>query len=453
MYIFAEPVTDAQMKDVQSRNNASVEDFERRVLGLDKSPMTETDSREWSDIQAKVQEVLDRDEAGADKITADEDSVIKLDKVAEEEGESLSGRGLNRDAKTRNNPSEEEGAVASVGKDVLTMKEKSFDVGDTESSAQSDAISTSSESTFRTDDQAGELPKNIDGVVDSTSNTVPTKESVGGAFVAADPDLGGTANSQVAASNPSSLVWEGGKAIGVSVSEALKRISQEVTLASDLDAAADDADLSEIDTNSPLLAMTLTLRNKVDGKYVQRPMNLDLNRRWEVEYTLDEVDRPARARTLYQMCQTRRKRKLEPEEPEDRMADFYVKKMIDLSTKGAAWRRSVNQETHGEDIVVLGSDPRDDAVVTGEENEETEEDEDKGREDDEDDDDEEDDDNDEEEEEEDDDDDDEGDDEEGEEEHEEDEEGVENEEDSIDGEDGDEKETAGEAEHGTKEDK
>ena len=51
---------------------------------------------------------------------------------------------------------------------------------------------------------------------------------------------------------------------------------------------------------SGILAMTLTLRNKVNGSYILRPENLTKDDDWSVEYTLSPVAEERRAWALYQ---------------------------------------------------------------------------------------------------------------------------------------------------------
>ncbi|KAI0146337.1 mitochondrial protein Pet127-domain-containing protein [Xylariaceae sp. FL1272] len=74
--------------------------------------------------------------------------------------------------------------------------------------------------------------------------------------------------------------------------------------------ATAESDTSVTPAESPkidLLAMVLTVKNKVNGKYVTRPENLQKADDWTVEYIIQEVEEPERALGLYQQCIKRRK--------------------------------------------------------------------------------------------------------------------------------------------------
>ncbi|KAL8970042.1 MAG: hypothetical protein Q9183_001705 [Haloplaca sp. 2 TL-2023] len=114
-----------------------------------------------------------------------------------------------------------------------------------------------------------------------------------------------------------------------------------------------------------VLAMTLTVRNKVNNNYVLRPDNLGPEDKWSVEYSVDEVSSPERARSLYQACQMRRKNKLDAESRsgDDGGADGYIQKLRDISRQGAQWRKSQDEKDKARPLKVLGevstAEPRD----------------------------------------------------------------------------------------------
>jgi hypothetical protein len=93
-----------------------------------------------------------------------------------------------------------------------------------------------------------------------------------------------------------------------------------------------------------LLAMTLTIRNKVNGQYVIRPNRLNKNDQWTIEYALEDVN-PARAASLYQACKTRRARTLSNERKNvnDAWNNRFMKNLWDLSHKGKKWRERQNE--------------------------------------------------------------------------------------------------------------
>ena len=109
---------------------------------------------------------------------------------------------------------------------------------------------------------------------------------------------------------------------------------------------------------SGILAMTLTLRNKVNGSYILRPENLTKDDDWSVEYTLSPVAEERRAWALYQACQTRRKKKLDDNQP-DRDAqkvDFYIQNLRKLTRSGREFQKEMAERDKARPLQVLGRD-------------------------------------------------------------------------------------------------
>ena len=67
MYVFAEPVTNEQMAEIQTTRNQEIQDFEKSVLGLEKE-MVERDENSWDDVQAIVDDAVHKDEAEEDEL-------------------------------------------------------------------------------------------------------------------------------------------------------------------------------------------------------------------------------------------------------------------------------------------------------------------------------------------------------------------------------------------------
>src|SRR5207248_4902448 len=88
-----------------------------------------------------------------------------------------------------------------------------------------------------------------------------------------------------------------------------------------------------------ILAMTLTLRNKVNDRYVTRPDELTKSDKWSIEYTMTEIESPSRAWSLYRACQARRKKALDDSIREEGNVarNYYIEKMRELSQKGREW--------------------------------------------------------------------------------------------------------------------
>ncbi|KAF1346727.1 mitochondrial protein Pet127-domain-containing protein [Delphinella strobiligena] len=116
----------------------------------------------------------------------------------------------------------------------------------------------------------------------------------------------------------------------------------------------------------PLLAMTLTVRSRVNGNYVERPENLGPQDKWKVEYSLAEIPLPSRAWSLYEATKARRKKifdrvnstdddKLADEEKKSaRRGDGYIELLKELSRKGRELRNNIEEATVDKEKVVVG---------------------------------------------------------------------------------------------------
>lgn len=107
-----------------------------------------------------------------------------------------------------------------------------------------------------------------------------------------------------------------------------------------------------------LYGLILTVRNKVDGEYVERPEDLRPKQRWTVEYAMEEVA-PERAHNLYKMLLKRRKNQLYPDDAEDRddrWRYMFQGRLERYSTRGRKFRRRENKRLRQEPIHVYGSE-------------------------------------------------------------------------------------------------
>ncbi|OHE97786.1 hypothetical protein CORC01_06991 [Colletotrichum orchidophilum] len=110
---------------------------------------------------------------------------------------------------------------------------------------------------------------------------------------------------------------------------------------SDPDGIAQDEEKPELDVvGDELLGMVLTVRNRVNGQYEQRPDPKIHNPHWMVEYSIEDL--PAnRAETIYRALQTRRRKVLADDQRGDRQETWYQLwqgKLEEMSNKGRDFR-------------------------------------------------------------------------------------------------------------------
>ncbi|THC87163.1 hypothetical protein EYZ11_013391 [Aspergillus tanneri] len=112
------------------------------------------------------------------------------------------------------------------------------------------------------------------------------------------------------------------------------------------------------DDGKELMAMTVKIRNKVNGKYVERPTDLKESDLWIVEYEINELKGP-RVRSLYAACQKRRAKALagRGEDETDVAGNVYIRKLREISQQGRLFRKEEDRKDEKKGVVVLDSSP------------------------------------------------------------------------------------------------
>ncbi|PKX95824.1 Pet127 family protein [Aspergillus novofumigatus IBT 16806] len=150
-------------------------------------------------------------------------------------------------------------------------------------------------------------------------------------------------------------------------SDEKKCSSQEISTTSDVDqetpATSDGLPASESqdapaeeaqEAPRELLAMTLTIKNKMNGYYVERPTNFTSSDKWTVQWELTEV-KQQQAQSLYTACQNRRAKALanRGEGESGVAANVYIRKLRELAKQGREIRRREDELDKKRGIVVL----------------------------------------------------------------------------------------------------
>ncbi|MCJ1393798.1 hypothetical protein MMC18_006674 [Xylographa bjoerkii] len=398
MYIFAEPVTEDEVNELQSRNQAKIEELERELLGLHKDEENAEEDCQWDDIQAKVEEAMEKDERGEERLRV---PVASENTALEHEIEDYV------EASTLNEANERNGAE--VDHEILaaaTTEIEEHDGGQDEVDGQGEAVSDSDQALSKKEDvvehtKGDEEERDLLSEIKHTSEDEAVPESQthlehlqdfpGGDGDVELPNNQATTQEQDRQSNNPEQGTPN-QAEGDPAFPYQHIVASNQTMGSDkppnFDSKADSAFLNTLtaerstsvpNTHPPVLAMTLTVRNKVDGKYVLRPENITSpkppyasetvisfsspraaaaksNQGWSIEYTLTDVENDDRAWALYQACQARRKKRLDPEETdeENERAQRYVQLMRELNLRGKKWRAGMEREESGKKAVVLG---------------------------------------------------------------------------------------------------
>ncbi|GIK06469.1 hypothetical protein Aspvir_002119 [Aspergillus viridinutans] len=135
-------------------------------------------------------------------------------------------------------------------------------------------------------------------------------------------------------------------------------VDQETSATSDGSPASESQDTSaEQGQGAPerdLLAMTLVIKNKMNGYYIERPSNFTASDKWTVHWELTEVKQP-QAQSLYTACQNRRAKALaiRGEGESGVAANVYIRKLRELSRQGREFRQKEDALDRKRGIVVL----------------------------------------------------------------------------------------------------
>ena len=374
-YIFAEPMADEEVAKIQSSNNAKIQDFESRILGLTRGSGSETDATQepdakWENIQADVQQAMDKDELSINEIDQDQEAINKdaegtkstperlevfeqgplysrSNLVGADDPVTVASVGSEEDDGNReDNDNVEE---RDEGEEVEEVEEKGDVDGEEHGKAEQSRPLEELEEILedKADVKANDAVKakrNVSGNGAEDSDTAPKEDDMAGSTSdneATDEvaeSLNGEDDSSTSpGEKPSSIPDEEGRHKYPTVADQcfLDSMDQE---------AAQANTLTESSSSKDILAMTLTLRNKINGNYVQRPEKVTASDEWSIEYSLLEVSEQAKARKLYEACQRRRRTKLQPTVPENAESiNIFIKNLRRMSAKGKAWR--AQQET------------------------------------------------------------------------------------------------------------
>lgn len=307
MYMFAEPVTEEQVHNIQTRKRADIDDYERKILGL--QPKVGT-------IEQQGEPVKDSDEPMKDWEGMHAD--VEGEMLSDESHSNRTEPTVNADSANTASSADQASTLEDQGPLFSKVSKKASSIVSGQPEPQQSAVIGNNEEVGS--DQAkhaAQLP-------------VTNEET-------------GKKNSAVEAKS----------IVGMSLGEGLEQ---------DSESEADVGFLDEIDreqretvpsNRQELLAMTLTIRNVVNGKYARRPEAFGPGDHWSVEYELEEIDVATRAWSLYAACQKRRSRQLDDEDDEDAALNYYLRKLRKITEQGRKWRNAQDAIDRDKEKVVI----------------------------------------------------------------------------------------------------
>ncbi|TAQ85058.1 hypothetical protein B7494_g6615 [Chlorociboria aeruginascens] len=424
MYIFAEPVTEEEIQAIQEENKAQIEEFEERVLGLHKNQgdtLEEQKMAEWEKLRAKVEKSVERDELGVQDIKAIalqlaqesevlrlsvEDTTMRIDElissIAAGEGddhegsdrsevdsveEGVEGSAVREDGNDMDERVGVEGSAVGEDGDDVEVKEE-FPVDEGEKMAEY-GEETSEESTAKGERRNDEIWEedfeelSFEGPEDqhkSEDTELVEVESLEYNDTEANEE-GAYSTEELNVDGCETLSDDAEFSIQDDVEESVESNSEDLmktentksNTAEQSESSFTEAPLAAglpVDhlPQKPVLVMTITIRNKVNGKYVPRPEKLNKKDNWTVEYALAEIPEEEKSSRLYNGCKTRRKLALSRERTETRSTfnEAYIAKLKTLSHEGRKYREEFN-EKYGSEPIKMVDDKISEARGSGDE--------------------------------------------------------------------------------------
>jgi hypothetical protein len=365
MYIFAEPVEEEQIEEIQATNKAEIEKFESRVLGLSKEDAAEEERKtEWETLQAKVEESMEKDELGHETTATDDDHEIwteeeqrrveeLLNAAAQEEGEHEDDEDGEEDELVLDELEADEDVEEEEDSKDESLEESEKNGEDEESTNESlEEGEDIEEEEYSKNETLEEAEADDHGdLVDEDVEDNSIEELEDG--VVEGDETGKLEGSESTDDGPKPELVENKYLQAEEIAETDEN-AEAASIASATESGTPAPEFFEEDDS--ILAMTLVIRNKVNDKYVERPKNLRSHDKWTVEYALAEVPQNYRAQSLYEAAKRRRQKVLTRAREKSDKDDWntkWIENIRKLSRKGRAWRNLQNKVAAKEPVKTL----------------------------------------------------------------------------------------------------
>lgn len=314
-YFFVQPVTDDEMRAVQESKNKSVDKLKEKINDLScqekaaETASNEASTTEQSEINEETENVDDEEseqeiqneiawKAVMDRVSEAVDSEsIGIRSVREAVHEALTHSGL------LEGKSQEESSKH-IDNLVAALTEHSQESRELEQASEEETTEPQSDTETSLKDLLLRMTKGID---ENTANL-----------------------------NEFQRIFAG-------LEQSAKSDSAEPEAEVDADADAKDKSPKKSKAEPPtreLLGMYLTIRNKVDGKFVPRPERVGPNSKWEVQYAIREISNENTRQRIYRQIKARRRKILSvsAEARDKSWHQMWHGNLPALSKRGEAYR-------------------------------------------------------------------------------------------------------------------
>ncbi|KAM7207557.1 Mitochondrial protein Pet127 domain containing protein [Naviculisporaceae sp. PSN 640] len=369
MYIFAEPVTPEQIAKVQESNRKQAEEFEREWMGVkEEIEKAETDPSEFQDEGDEL-DVEGGAHLGAKDMAAWEDMMERVDEVLEDEERGLTAvresiaSALLESGMIDDSDSKKSRRYIHALVQALTSNETEPVKSESQTPPSLTGVEASESDPAVAIDAAAPLDSESQG--SEMGNETPTTDE------ASIKDLILRLASQAKVKPAGQRPQESEQVADRDVNEYNPKLQKFMGILSEL-VSKDDQTADELDTQEQekqaaveeqerddkektpaeeLIGMILTIKNKVNGEYVDRPHDLRPDDKWEVEYVIEEMD-DERAQTIYRQVRKRRREALGPDNKG--MDISYKQALMKRARMGRRFRQKETREAMGQPVHVYG---------------------------------------------------------------------------------------------------
>ncbi|OAQ77329.1 mitochondrial membrane protein [Purpureocillium lilacinum] len=353
-YFFVEPVTDEEMRRTQEAGKPSVEQLEREILGLSREESEAESAQEEANAQAEQQQQQsdETDKAADEAAPSDpqsdaawkemmakvEDSVenesLGISSVKEAVQDALEQSGLLSDKTEVESEKYVDDLVAALTAHSSVSKEAREAAEAREASEEGRQASESSgqETKAETASLTDLILRVTEGIDDKSSNLKTFERKF------------------------ADLATQSKKSEAAGGEQPVKEKEESAEESTELDSAAEEADKDtegQEEKDREILGMYVTIRNRVNGSFVERPSSPEKDFDWAVQYAITELP-DKRAQRIYSKIKKRRKTVL-TQDPTARAADWYrmFKGTLPImAKKGEKYRAMRTQQEAGNPVYV-----------------------------------------------------------------------------------------------------
>lgn len=377
LYFFAKPVTEEKIVQAQNRPRAEIEKFEKEMMGFverqesaeeeeveEVSEGAEEDAKEsdglslavWTEMNQMAEEAVKSDELGIGYVRRNIEEALRqsgllegkmevevqayvetlLETLMDGESDSTSEEsGVAEGHQAEEvDESEKEQARESLSRDAGAEMAEGVE-GSTGEAAEASSLK---DLILRLAEQVDERPR---AAADDNPTKLQQFQRILSELMAESRD------EQYDAERMS----EASSAYNTPSAESSSR-EDDPTTAPPSNGVFDDVE----DDNGELLGMILTVRNKVDGRYVTRPTFSSPGHRWSVEYSIQTMGKE-RAAKLYSQVKARRSKTFDNTVDRDKVwHEIFQRALPKLSERGSRFRSKEEAEGRTRPVWIVGKD-------------------------------------------------------------------------------------------------